>query len=73
MKAWLSGYNADLSYTPASPEDLAQYELSAALPGLSFHIVTKPDLGEDIVFCMNPMEAIPFPEDRPVFFTARTR
>ena len=46
MKAWLSGYNADLSYTPASPEDLAHYELSAALPGHSFHIVTTPDLGE---------------------------
>ena len=46
MKAWLSGYNADLSYTPASPEELAHYELSAALPGLSCHIVTKPDLGE---------------------------
>ena len=32
MKAWLSRYNADLFFAPDSPEELARYELSVALP-----------------------------------------
>ena len=46
MKAWLSGYDADLSYAPASPEDLARFELSAAMPGTPCRVVTDPALGE---------------------------
>ena len=46
MKAWLSGYNADLFFAPDSPEELARYELSVALPHTGCRIKTNPALGE---------------------------
>ena len=45
MKAWLSRLQ-DLSVSPASPEDLASFELSHALPSLSCELETVPAMGE---------------------------
>ena len=46
MKAWLSRLKADLSVSPASAADLARSELSAAFPGMSFHVMPDPAEGE---------------------------
>ncbi len=46
MKAWLSRLNADLSFVPGSPEELALYDLSRALPDTSFKTEIVQDLGE---------------------------
>ena len=46
MKAWLSRLNADLSFVPGTPEELALYDLSRALPDVSFKTEIVQDLGE---------------------------
>ena len=46
MKAWLSQLYTDLTYTPSSAEELARFELSHALPNISFSMRTDPSLGE---------------------------
>ena len=46
MKAWLSQLHSDPAFSPASPVELAGYELSAALPGSSFRIDVVPDMGD---------------------------
>ena len=46
MKAWLSRLRTNISFTPSSPEELARFELSNALPDLSFRLETDPSLGE---------------------------
>ena len=46
MKAWLSRLKADLDFIPASPEELARFELSHALPELDCKLVPDPSLGE---------------------------
>ena len=46
MKAWLSRLHTDISFAPSSPEELARFELSNALPGLSFRLEKDPALGE---------------------------
>ena len=46
MKAWLSRLDADLSFAPSSPEEAACAELSAALPGTVFRVVTDPSMEE---------------------------
>ena len=45
MKAWLSRL-ADLSAAPASPLELARFELSSALPDTVFSLTEDPSLGE---------------------------
>ena len=35
MKAWLSQLYTDLDFNPSSPEELALFELSHALPDIS--------------------------------------
>jgi len=45
MKAWLAGW-PDLTFTPASPKELAHFELSRALPELSVSLESASDLDE---------------------------
>lgn len=45
MKAWLAGW-PDLTFTPASPKELAHFELSHALPELSVSLESASDLDE---------------------------
>ena len=46
MKAWLSRLDTDLSFVPASPEEAARAELSAALPGAVCRVVTDLSMEE---------------------------
>ena len=45
MKAWLSRLQ-DLDFSPASPEELAKFELGSALPSLSVRLEADPAMGE---------------------------
>ena len=45
MKAWLSRLQ-DLTIAPATPEELASFELSHALPSFSCKLETVPAFGE---------------------------
>ena len=46
MKAWLSKLSADLPADLHSPEELACFELSHALPGITYRTETVHVLGE---------------------------
>ena len=46
MKAWLSKLDADLSFSPSSPEETARADLAKALPDTVFRLKTDPSLGE---------------------------
>ena len=46
MKAWLSRLSADLKNPPASPAELARFELDHALPGTAYTLDPVPALGE---------------------------
>jgi alpha-glucuronidase len=51
MKAWLSRLHTDLVTVPSSPEELARFELSHALPDISCSIETDPSMGEGYHIC----------------------
>lgn len=46
MKAWLSQLYTDLDFNPSSPEELALFELSHALPDISCRMEKEPAMGE---------------------------
>ena len=46
MKAWLSRLESDLAFVPSSPEELARFELSRALPGTSCRVCADASAGE---------------------------
>ena len=54
MKTWLSGLSSDLSFQPSSPEELARYDLSRALPDLGITLETVPAMGESYRIVREP-------------------